>query len=233
MKSSKDLPITSNITCMYLSYLITLETLSTLKILNILIELIADPPPPNTKCSIKLKMTIAVSKIFILSLMYSRIPKPNILSDISTVKMQVKAILNSSKFLLFLSARPSRERMTVLVITESIIKDSNHLLSAKFLTYRRSASNNPKAPPSHISNSQLFQLYDMRILSKRTRDLQSLRKQFRLTCCITSSPLQSMLRCETLNSSSSMSNHFSMCQLYSFLRFFGGYSSCVSSTISF
>ena len=87
------------ITCMYFNYLISLVTLSTLNILKILTDLKAEiaespTPPPNTKSSTKLRMTIIVSKTFILSLIYSGTPIPNILRDISTVKMYVKAILN-------------------------------------------------------------------------------------------------------------------------------------------
>jgi len=92
MKSSKPLLTTFIIIYIYFSYRIRRVTLSTLNILNILTDLKAEIaelefPYPNTKASTKLKITIIVSKTFILSLKYSDIPIPIIFRPISTVKM--------------------------------------------------------------------------------------------------------------------------------------------------
>ena len=97
---SSVLLITAMITCInakLLNNLVTLNTLNVLKILTARNALIAFYPLPALDIKVISKIlneTIHPSKTFILSLIYSGTPIPNILRDISTVKMYVKAILN-------------------------------------------------------------------------------------------------------------------------------------------
>ena len=111
--------------------------------------------PPRI-ISMKESITINASKQFILSKMYYFNPKPIIFNPISTAKNIVKIKLNKVHKAVFVSIIPSIARITVFIITQSIIKLSKHLLRTNISKYFRKHLIFPEKCYNQISLSKRF-----------------------------------------------------------------------------
>jgi len=128
--------------------LVTLRTRKVLKTLTLLKALTAEPPSgPNITISIKLKITMAQSKVFIRSEKYSPKPIPIYFRIMSIVKIIVNQRLTLFKNISpSSSTSPSAARTIVFRKTHNIIKLSKIAEMAKSRMYLRIIEIKPKIP---------------------------------------------------------------------------------------